>query len=49
MSEYLSVITDPAHLAAELTFVLVELAIARPIFKAWLCRHDRRHHAHHAA
>lgn len=42
--EYLSVLTDPAHLAAELTFVLVEVALFRPLFKLWLRKHDREVH-----
>lgn len=45
MTEYLSILTDPAHVAAEATFVLIEVAIARPIFRAWLKRHDARHHS----
>lgn len=44
MGEFFSIISDPAHLGAELTFVLAEIAVARPIFRAWLKRHDARHH-----
>lgn len=44
MSEVLHIVTDPAHVAAELLFITVELAIARPIFRVWLRHHDRKVH-----
>jgi hypothetical protein len=45
-SEYVQVVTDPAHMLAELTFVLTEALILAPLVAFWVHRHDRRHHAH---
>ncbi|MCP4957973.1 MAG: hypothetical protein GY925_01755 [Actinomycetia bacterium] len=43
--EYLDVVTDPAHMLAELTFVLVEALILAPIVGFWVERHARQRRA----
>lgn len=50
LSEYLDVVTDPAHVAAEFTFIMAEAVIGglilRPFIKRWVKKHDREHHQH---
>lgn len=47
-TEYLHVISDPAHILAELTFILAESivigAILTPLIKRWVRRHDEKEH-----
>lgn len=46
LSEFVEIITDPAHVLAEGVFILVEMAILSP-FVAWMVRsHDKRKHGH---
>lgn len=42
--DYLQVVADPAHMVAELTFVLAEALILAPLVAIWVKRHDRVHH-----
>lgn len=42
--EYIHVVSDPAHMLAELTFGLTEALILAPLVAFWVRRHDRQHH-----
>lgn len=42
--EYIEVVTDPAHMLAELTFAIAEALILAPMVAFWVKRHDRVHH-----
>lgn len=48
MSEFLHILTDPAHLAAEVTLMFlvdfVFLGLMWPFATRWVKRHDRIHH-----
>lgn len=48
MSEYLDILKDPAHVAAEATFVAFEVALLTPVLRwanrRWHRKHDRREH-----
>lgn len=47
MSEFLHIITDPAHVLAELFFIAVEGVLISPIVAFLVRRHDRRKHGKH--
>lgn len=48
LTEYFEVITDPAHIGAELTFIFLETVviglILTPLIKRWVKRHDKKYH-----
>ena len=47
-AEYFSVLSDPAHVAAEATFIFIESVLIGsllwPLAKRWVRRHDEKHH-----
>lgn len=43
--EWLEVVSDPAHVLAELSFAACEAAISIVVGRVWLRRHDRKHHS----
>jgi predicted Na+-dependent transporter len=49
-TQYVELVTDPAHILLELTLiVVVDLIIGAllwPLFKKWVKRHDKEHHDH---
>lgn len=49
-NEYIHVITDPAHVLAEATFILIESviigAILVPLGRRFIRRHDEKEHGH---
>jgi hypothetical protein len=44
VSEWLHIISDPAHVAAEATFACVEFVVGLVAGRFWLRSHDRRKH-----
>jgi hypothetical protein len=43
--EYWHIITDPAHILAELTIEGVVALMALIPFRTWVKRHDKKHHS----
>lgn len=46
VSEWMSVISDPAHLLAESTFFMGEATFGAVVHHLWQKRHDRDVHGH---
>jgi hypothetical protein len=44
IKEYLSIIRDPGHVLAELTFLVAEALILTPVIKRLIKFHDKKHH-----
>lgn len=52
-SEYVHLMSDPAHVAVEVTFILlvdvILLGLLWPLIKRWVRRHDESHHEGHTS
>lgn len=44
IEEYLNIVGDPAHLGAELTFLLAEVLLVKMLFKWLINIHHKKHH-----
>ena len=43
--DYLGILSDPAHVMAEATFILIEALILTPVVRYLIRRHDRKVHS----
>lgn len=41
--EYVHILSDPAHVLVEFTFVLIDYLVIQGVLKRWAKRRDRKH------
>ena len=44
LSEYINILSDPAHVLAEATFIVAEALLIAPVVRYLIRHHDRKVH-----